>query len=303
MLVLPALAPTNAAAALVLMIAGAPMGATLTTAYLLAGELVPEDRTTVGFALLTLALNAGAAAALLAALGAASLAVGRRAGRSRPFGSARSTPLEHACCGWLDSFPAVADQVAGAVYSPAEMHQHGHVLTDRLELRCPDPRGDLDDLFPIFSDPDGWWYDPGSRHIDPEQTRDWLTRAAARFETDGLSYWTVRRRDNGVIIGVGGAQRQRTRAWNLNYRVATAHQGLGFATEIGRAAFSAASSLDSAVPFIAWSATDNLPSRKVAERLGLINYGLAVDPSDDQPRLAYADRPIGAFRGQPRPDA
>ena len=105
MLVLPALAPSPAAAAVGLLIAGAPMGATLTTAYLLAGELVPEDRATVGFALLTLALNAGAAAgyafggqlaahgsapdgfllgagaALLASFGAATLAVaGRRIG-------------------------------------------------------------------------------------------------------------------------------------------------------------------------------------------------------------------------------
>jgi MFS family permease len=61
-LVLPALAPTTAAAAAGLLVAGAPMGATLTTAYLLGGELVPEDRTTVGFSLLTLALNTGAAA-------------------------------------------------------------------------------------------------------------------------------------------------------------------------------------------------------------------------------------------------
>jgi predicted MFS family arabinose efflux permease len=61
-LVLPALAPTTAAAAAGLLIAGAPMGATLTTAYLLAGDLIPEDRTTVGFSLVTLALNAGAAA-------------------------------------------------------------------------------------------------------------------------------------------------------------------------------------------------------------------------------------------------
>jgi len=61
-LMLPALAPTTAAAVAGLLIAGAPMGATLTTAYLLAGDLVPEDRTTVGFSLLTLALNAGAAA-------------------------------------------------------------------------------------------------------------------------------------------------------------------------------------------------------------------------------------------------
>ncbi len=61
-LVLPALAPTTVAAAAGLLIAGAPMAATLTTAYLLAGDLIPEDRTAVGFSLLTLALNAGAAA-------------------------------------------------------------------------------------------------------------------------------------------------------------------------------------------------------------------------------------------------
>src|ERR1700722_4791971 len=136
------------------------------------------------------------------------------------------------------------------------------VLTDRLELRCPDPDGDVDDLFAIFRDPDGWWYDPDSRHRDAERTRDWLTRAAARFETDGLSYWTVRRRDHGTIIGVGGAQRQRTRAWNLNYRIATAQQGQGFATELGHAARAAASALDGTVPFIAWIGAHNPPSRQ-----------------------------------------
>jgi len=173
------------------------------------------------------------------------------------------------------------------------------VVTERLELRCPDPDGDLEDLFAIFSDPDGWWYDPGSRHLEPARTRDWLSRAASRFDGDGLSYWTVRLRDDGTIIGVGGAQRQRTGAWNLNYRIATAHQRMGFATELGRAAFTAASTVDGSVPFIAWVAEHNLPSRRVAERLGLTNYGLAVDPDDNRPRLAYADRPIGAFAGAP----
>jgi RimJ/RimL family protein N-acetyltransferase len=174
------------------------------------------------------------------------------------------------------------------------------VLTERLDLRRPDPCGDLRDLFAIFSDPDGWWYDPPSRHVDQARTRDWLSRAASRFDSDGLSYWTVRLRANGTIIGVGGAQRQRTGAWNLNYRIATAHQGNGFATELGRAAYAAASAVDASVPFIAWIAEHNLPSRRVAERLGLTNYGPAVDPSDDQLRLAYADRPIGPFSGQPR---
>jgi Acetyltransferase (GNAT) domain len=113
------------------------------------------------------------------------------------------------------------------------------LITDRFDLRCLDPARDVDDLFPIFSDPDGWWYDPDGRHREPAQTKGWLTRAAARFATDQLSYWTVRLRDDGTVIGVGGAQRQRTRAWNLNYRIATTHQGHGYATELGRAAHAA----------------------------------------------------------------
>jgi RimJ/RimL family protein N-acetyltransferase len=169
---------------------------------------------------------------------------------------------------------------------------HRNVLTERLDLRPTDPATDLDDLFPIFSDPDGWWFDPESRHTERTQTEHWLTRAAARFDEDRLSYWTVRRRDTGAIIGVGGAQRQRTRAWNLNYRLATAHQGQGFATELGRAAQAAASAVDPAVPFIAWIAPQNTPSIRVAERLGLTNYGLRTDPSDGQQRVAWADRPL-----------
>jgi RimJ/RimL family protein N-acetyltransferase len=169
---------------------------------------------------------------------------------------------------------------------------HEHVVTDRLDLRRTDPATDLDELFPIFSDPDGWWYDPDSRHTSRARTAAWLTRAAERFDQDRLSYWTVRRRDTGAIIGVGGAQRQRTRAWNLNYRLAVAQQGHGFATELGRAAQAAASAVDAAVPFIAWIAPHNTPSVKVAERLGLTNYGLRTDPSDGRQRLAWADRPL-----------
>jgi ribosomal-protein-alanine N-acetyltransferase len=118
------------------------------------------------------------------------------------------------------------------------------VLTERLDLRCPEPLGDLEELLAIFSDVDGWWYDPRGRHVEKERTRDWCSRAASRFDSDVLSYWTVRLRGDGTIIGVGGAQRQRTGAWNLNYRIATAHQGKGFATELGRAAYTAASALD-----------------------------------------------------------
>jgi RimJ/RimL family protein N-acetyltransferase len=170
--------------------------------------------------------------------------------------------------------------------------EHLHVVTERLDLRKPDPARDLEALFEVFSDPAGWWYEPDGRHTTPDRTRAWLTRAAERFDQDGLSYWTVRRRDTEAIIGVGGAQRQSSRAWNLHYRLAAAHQGHGFATELGQAARAAASKVDAAVPFIAWVAPHNTPSVKVAERLGLTDRGLLADPSDGERRLAFADRPL-----------
>ena len=70
---------------------------------------------------------------------------------------------------------------------------------------------------------------------------------------------------------MGGAQRQNTGAWKLNYRTARSQQGQGFATELARAAYAAASEVDATVPFIAWIAEHNEPSLRVAERLGLKN--------------------------------
>jgi hypothetical protein len=65
--------------------------------------------------------------------------------------------------------------------------------------------------------------------------------------------------------------------------------------------------VDDSVPFIAWIAPHNAPSIKVAERLGLTNYGLHADPSDGRPRLAYADRALDPSTrpagGQPRQPA
>ncbi len=164
------------------------------------------------------------------------------------------------------------------------------VVTDRLELRAT-AEADADELFPIFSDPAGWWYDPENRHGSIETTRRFAARAAERW-AEGLSYWTVRLRDTGVIIGLGGAQRHRSGTWNLSYRIATAAQGNGYATELGRAALAAAHSDDDTVAVIAWAAAHNTPSRRVAVALGLVDRGLRVDANDGQARVAYSDREL-----------
>ena len=174
-------------------------------------------------------------------------------------------------------------------------------LTERLDLRAIEDGSDVEALFAIFSDPAGWWYDPGRRHAQITTTEGWVARAAARWRDDGLSYWTVRLRGVPEIIGVGGAQRHRSAAWNLSYRLAAAHQGQGYATELSRAALDAAGSVDPDVPFIAWIDAHNAPSRRVAERVGLRNYGFRLDANDGQARLAYADREPGPLIAPPAP--
>ncbi len=105
----------------------------------------------------------------------------------------------------------------------------------------------------------------------------------------------MRERAASRVIGFGGAQRHASGAWNLNYRIATEAQGRGYATELARAAQAAAAHVDPTVPVIAWVAADNLPSRRVAERLGLTDQGPHLDASDATTRLAYADRPLDGF--------
>jgi MFS family permease len=84
----PVAAPSIVVIAPALALAGAPLAATLTTAYLLAGELAPSGRGTEAFALLSLALNGGAAVG--GALGGLLVA----AGSARPgFVLAATSPL------------------------------------------------------------------------------------------------------------------------------------------------------------------------------------------------------------------
>ncbi len=166
-----------------------------------------------------------------------------------------------------------------------------HVQTSRLHLDPVRPE-DAPALFAIMSDPDGWWYDPANRHAELETTRRWCELAAARWISDGLSYWVARWRETGEVVGVGGAQRHRSGTWNISYRIAAAWQRQGLARELARAAVEAAGARDPGAAVIAWAAERNDPSRRTAEAVGLVNRGPRRDASDGQVRLAYSDRPL-----------
>ncbi|HET9074691.1 MAG TPA: GNAT family protein [Solirubrobacteraceae bacterium] len=160
-------------------------------------------------------------------------------------------------------------------------------VTERLELWRPDPERDLADAFVLMSDPRSWEHAPALRHAAPEVKRGWLQRAAGRWQEDSLSYWIARSRADGAFVGMGGVQRHVTGSWNLLYRVSVPWRRRGLAVEIGRAAMLRAQLQDAGVPVIAWIQPHNLRLRRTAERLGLSDRGLFVDPADGLARHAY----------------
>jgi RimJ/RimL family protein N-acetyltransferase len=162
--------------------------------------------------------------------------------------------------------------------------------TERLELRAIDPERDTDALFSIWSDYASWTHAPEYRHPERQTTRDWLELEAGRWEV-GLAYWTARLRDSGEVIGAGGARRHDAGFWNLLWRIDGAHHGQGYATELGRAAIDAAQAVDDTLAAIAWIVPVNVASRRVAQRLGLIEHDERLN-RDGRYRIPYADRPL-----------
>ena len=150
----------------------------------------------------------------------------------------------------------------------------GHVLvrTGRLDLRPVSP-DDTDALHPILGDPGNSRFLPGGALASPGDTRDWLERFGVSWAEHGLGYWTVRRRADGTVIGVGGAE-WRPGFWNLLYFLGRDHWGHGYATELARAARHAARSRDPGLPLAAWIHEQNTASQAVARRLGLRDRGL-----------------------------
>ena len=177
------------------------------------------------------------------------------------------------------------------------------IETDRLLLTRPMP-DELADVFAIQTDPRVWTHFPSLRPTDPEQIAITMERWRRSWERAGLGTWTVRLRDTGELIGNGGCtllasdpDDPAARVWNLGYRLSADHHGHGYATELARAARTAAAEVMPEVPVIAFLVEHNRASAAVAEKAGLSLVHRAPDAGNPDPavmRLVYADRPVTA---------
>jgi RimJ/RimL family protein N-acetyltransferase len=173
------------------------------------------------------------------------------------------------------------------------MSQLRHLRTARLDLRAITP-GDADLVYSLNADPRVWTHLPSGVHTSREETAAQVARQITAWERDGLGYWAARTQDATLAFaGIGGCTVKADVAWNLYYRFTPEAQGKGFASELARAALSAARSVRPELPVVALLLEHNAASRAVAEKAGLNLVWRGPDrgnPDPDAVRLIYADR-------------
>ncbi len=169
------------------------------------------------------------------------------------------------------------------------------VTTDRLDLRALTP-DDVDALYLLNADPEGWRHFPQGRHTSRERTLTDVERAVAAWDRDGLAYWAARPHGSPDLAGFGGVRLLPDVAvWNVGFRFAPRFQGLGLAREVAQAGLDAAGVRRPDVPVIAYLLEHNTASKRLVERLGLQLVWRGADAGNLDPeavRLVYADRPL-----------
>ncbi|MEU9048056.1 MULTISPECIES: GNAT family N-acetyltransferase [unclassified Kitasatospora] len=176
---------------------------------------------------------------------------------------------------------------------PAQPHaQHPArtvvAVSERLVLTQPQ-QGDAGAMFAVHGDPETNRYNPHGPQRDIAAAQEALDGFVADWMRDGVGYCAVSTREEPeVIIGFAGLYLHTLdgeRVFNLYYRFRPSAWGQGYAAEAARAAMAQGRPRFPGIPVVALIRSDNLPSRRLAERLGLV-----ADPDgrvDDEDRLIH----------------
>lgn len=93
------------------------------------------------------------------------------------------------------------------------------------------------------------------------------------WREDLFYHLAVIEKQSGLALGIVGLNRQRKDAPELHYWIRTSHAGRGLATEASRAVIDWAREVLEVDRLALWAGTDNVASRRVAEKLGFVRAG------------------------------
>jgi len=145
-----------------------------------------------------------------------------------------------------------------------------HILdTQRLKLRQL-TLDDVDNLLQIFSDPVAMQYYPST--FDREQTTRWVQKNLDRYKTDGYGLWAMEDKTTDEFLGECGITIQNVEGTSedeIGYHVLRKHWNKGYASEAAEACRDLAFTEMGMERLISWMIPDNLPSRRVAEKIGM----------------------------------
>ena len=192
------------------------------------------------------------------------------------------------------------------------MLQSDHIPTidtERVRLRGW-REDDVERMTVINADPEvARWL--GS--IDPSRTREKIESWLEHWKLHGFGLWAVEEKSSGRMVGRAGLVRHED--WTasvhdaeIGWTLARSAWGYGYATEAAGAALNWARERGAPRQIISITRPDNVRSRRVMGRLGLVPMGeanwhgfdqvwYALDLTADQSRSRRTLRATGAFGG------
>ncbi len=152
------------------------------------------------------------------------------------------------------------------------------LATERLTLR-PWTEADFVPYAAMNADPRVMEHYPST--LTRAESDAGALRVKTRIEENGWGLWAMELRETGEFVGFTGLQRPPFEAHftpcvEIGWRVAHAHWGRGLAPEAARAALAFGFETLALGEIVAMTATSNLKSMRVMEKLGMTR-----DPADD----------------------
>jgi RimJ/RimL family protein N-acetyltransferase len=129
---------------------------------------------------------------------------------------------------------------------------------------------DLDDMAALLGDPGVMRYYP--RPKDRDEALAWIDWNQRLYRQEGFGLWLITLRATGEFVGDCGLTPQEiegTTDIEVGYHVRAGLQGLGYATEAAAACRDYARDILGVKRLIAIIAPDNIPSQRVAGKIGL----------------------------------